>query len=129
MLFLGLKREHNFYLMKVETFTAAILQKMIGIGKCQTKFIIHIVSLYLTMRCKLNFLMFSRYGGFNEKTYRHQFGKSFNFGAFNAHLIDALSGLEKVWLFDPSYLKKSGKHTPGAGYFWSGCAQTMKWGF
>lgn len=24
--------------------------------------------------------------------------------------------------FDPSFIHKSGKHTPGIGYFWSGCA-------
>lgn len=33
-----------------------------------------------------------------------------------------------VWIFDPSYVSKSGKKTPGLGYFWSGCAGAMKWG-
>ncbi|MDC0584448.1 transposase [Bacteroidales bacterium] len=30
--------------------------------------------------------------------------------------------------FDPSYISKAGKHTPGTGYFWSGCASRAKWG-
>ena len=30
--------------------------------------------------------------------------------------------------FDPSYVSKSGKSTPGVGYFWSGCAGKAKWG-
>ena len=30
--------------------------------------------------------------------------------------------------FDPSYIYKTGKHTPGLGYFWSGCASKTKWG-
>lgn len=30
--------------------------------------------------------------------------------------------------FDPSYVSKSSKHTPGVGYFWSGCAGKAKWG-
>jgi hypothetical protein len=30
--------------------------------------------------------------------------------------------------FDPSYVPKSGKRTPGVGYFWSGCAGKSKWG-
>lgn len=30
--------------------------------------------------------------------------------------------------FDPSYISKSGKHTPGLGRYWSGCAQSSKWG-
>ena len=29
---------------------------------------------------------------------------------------------------NPSYIPKSGKHTPGTGYFWSGCASAAKWG-
>ncbi len=29
---------------------------------------------------------------------------------------------------DPSYISKSGKKTPGVGYFWSGCASAVKWG-
>ncbi|EKF54418.1 hypothetical protein I215_12338 [Galbibacter marinus] len=30
--------------------------------------------------------------------------------------------------FDPSYVSKSGKKTPGVGYFWSGSAARAKWG-
>lgn len=29
---------------------------------------------------------------------------------------------------DPSYIDKSGKHTSGVGYFWSGCARSAKYG-
>lgn len=29
---------------------------------------------------------------------------------------------------DPSYISKSGKHTPGVSYFWSGCASAAKHG-
>jgi len=30
--------------------------------------------------------------------------------------------------FDPSYISKAGKKTPGVGYFWSGVAGRAKWG-
>ena len=30
--------------------------------------------------------------------------------------------------FDPSYISKAGKKTPGVGYFWSGCAGKTRWG-
>ncbi len=30
--------------------------------------------------------------------------------------------------FDPSYVSKSGKKTPGVGWYWSGCAGKAKWG-
>lgn len=30
--------------------------------------------------------------------------------------------------FDPSFILKAGKKTPGVGYFWSGVAGRTKWG-
>ena len=43
-------------------------------------------------------------------------------------LIEKHCGKELLWIFDPSYIAKSGKKTPGVGYFWSGCAKSVKWG-
>lgn len=114
--------------MKVETITGSILRKMSDIGKCQMKFLIHIVHLYLSMRGRKNFLMMERYGKYGEQTYRQNFEKAFDFKSFNKELIAQYCGQELVWIFDPSYVSKSGKHTPGVGYFWSGCAGSMKWG-
>ena len=34
---------------------------------------------------------------------------------------------ECIVAFDPSYIKKSGKHTFGLGIYWSGCANRAKW--
>lgn len=114
--------------MRVETITGTILQKMYDIGKCQMKFIIHLAGLYLSMRGRKNFLMMERYGKYGEQTYRQNFEKDFDFKRFNKLLIDSYCGKELLWVFDPSYIAKSGKHTPGVGYFWSGCAGQMKWG-
>ena len=114
--------------MKVETFTSAILRKMSGIGKCQSKFIVHIIHLFLSMRGRKNYMMMSRYGNYGEQSYRQNFEKDFDFRAFNTELIQQHCGRELVWIFDPSYIAKSGKHTPGTGYFWSGCAGSIKWG-
>ena len=118
--------------MKVESFTAAILQKMSGIGKSQFKFIVHIVHLFLSMRGRKNYLMMARYGTYCEQSYRQNFEKDFekdfDFKAMNRQLITDYCGKELIWLFDPSYISKSGKSTPGTGYFWSGCAGRPKWG-
>jgi hypothetical protein len=114
--------------MKVETFTAAILRKMSGIGKSQTKFIIHIISLFLSMRNRCTYLMMERYGTYREQSYRQNFEKDFDFKTFNTTLIKQYCGRELIWIFDPSYISKSGKKTPYSGYFWSGCADKMKWG-
>ena len=113
-------------IMKIETFTGAILQKMSGIGKSQYKFIVHIVHLYLSMRGRKNYMMMSRYGTYCEQTYRQNFEKDFDFKQLNTELIKRYCGSELAWIFDPSYIAKSGKKTPGTGYFWSGCAGVLR---
>ncbi len=114
--------------MKVETFTAAILQKMSGIGKRQLNFMVHIVHLFLSMRGRKNYQMMARYGTNCEQYYRQNFAKNFDFKSLNAKIISDYCGKKLVWIFDPSYISKSGKRTPGTGYFWSGCAGCAKWG-
>jgi hypothetical protein len=47
---------------------------------------------------------------------------------FNLELIKRNFSGEVFWAFDPSYLNKSGKKSYGVGHFWSGCAQSVKWG-
>ena len=43
-------------------------------------------------------------------------------------LVKEHCGKDLAIAFDPSYISKSGKKTPGAGYFWSGRAGKAKWG-
>ena len=114
--------------MKVETFIVAILGKMSEIGKVQSKFIVHILGLYMRLRGRYNFLNMGRYGLYGEQSYRLNFSKDFPFKAFNTTIIQNHCGAELSWIFDPSYISKSGKKTPGVGYFWSGCAKSMTWG-
>lgn len=114
--------------MNVETFIVAILGKMTGISKCQLKFFPHIALLYLSMRTRLNYLMFWRHGKYCPESYGLNFEKPFDFALFNTNLINVVCGQERLLFFDPSYLSKSGKKTPGVGYFWSGCASAVKWG-
>ena len=114
--------------MNVETLTALILDKMADIGKWQKNFMIQLMPLLLTIRGRHNFENLSRYGSCNEATYRVRYGKSFAFEQFNEALILSLPEEERIIAFDPSYLPKSGKHTPGANYFWSGCANATKYG-
>lgn len=114
--------------MKVETFVGAILSKMSDITKCQFKFIPHVVRLFLSIRGRLTYLNLERHGDYCEQSFRINYEKTFDFKSYNTSLIQTYCGDELIWLFDPSYLAKSGKHTPGTGYFWSGCAGAMKWG-
>jgi hypothetical protein len=114
--------------MKVETFVGAILSKMSGIRKCQLNFFSHVVRLFLSIRVRPTYLNLERHGDYCEQSFRINYEKSFDFKTYNRTLIQTYCGGELIWIFDPSYLAKSGKHTPGAGYFWSGCAGAMKWG-
>jgi len=89
---------------------------------------IHLFWLLLSMRGRINFEQLGRYSSHNEGTFRNNFDKPFDFLAFNRLLIKEFCSPEVVIAFDPSFIAKSGKHTPGLGYFWSGCAGRSKKG-
>ena len=106
----------------------AILQKFERTKKARQQFIIHILMLYLSHRGRINFLQMKRQGGMNEKSYRNQYNKPFDWLSFNSEYVGVNCGKEIVIGFDPSYISKSGKHSHGMGYFYSGCASQYKRG-
>lgn len=114
--------------MKVETLIATILQKMPQTGKVQRKFVSHIFTLLLSIRTRFNYQSMARVGTYNHLSYRKNFSKSFDFKSFNKAIIEDYCGSERVVIFDPSYIRKSGKKTPGINYFWSGSSSAVKWG-
>lgn len=61
-------------------------------------------------------------GGYKEGAYRENYGRSFDWLQFNVLLAEQTLSNDLAIAFDPSFLPKSGKHTPGIGYFYSGCA-------
>jgi len=105
-----------------------ILDKMSGINKWQYYFIQTILLLFMSIKGRINFLQLSRYSDFGEQHFRNQFEKEFDFLSFNIELSLEHASEDKILAFDPSYVSKSGKRTPGVGYFWSGCAGRAKWG-
>ena len=54
--------------------------------------------------------------------YARQFSQSFDFIGLNRALIDRAirAGGARLIAFDPSFIAKAGKHTPGRAYFWNG---------
>lgn len=106
----------------------AILSKMPGMNKWRRDFFHHIVHLFLSIRGRHNFENMERYGTYDECSYRQNFEKPFDFALFNRELIRQTCGHEPIAAFDPSYVAKSGKHTPGVGWHWSGSAGKTKWG-
>lgn len=105
-----------------------VLSKMTSLSNKQSRIIVRILLLFLCMRGRHNFLQMSREGSLNEKSYRYQFEKEFNWLEFNIELVKEHSSDEVVLGFDPSFIKKSGKNSPGIGYFYSGCQGAYKRG-
>jgi hypothetical protein len=101
----------------------ATLGKVTEVKKPIGKFIIHIMELWLGMNCRYVFSNMERWGKMREKSYRSCFKKFFDWFGFNYVLIKQYCSREIIAVFDPSYIKKSGKHTYGVGMFWSGVRQ------
>jgi hypothetical protein len=54
-------------------------------------------------------------------TFHNQFEKGFDFLSFNVELCNDQFKGRTILAFDPSYIPKSGKHTPNIDYYYSGC--------
>jgi hypothetical protein len=105
-----------------------MLDKTANINKWRKDFMTEVFMLFLSIKGRINFFQLERYGQFSEQRYRQQFEKPFDFMEFNKQLAISNGSGRFVIAFDPSYISKSGKLTPGLGRYWSGCAQTSKWG-
>ena len=107
-------------------YTKIVLEALsvsnIKLNKCRRDFMIEVFMLYLSIPSRINFLQLGRYSLFGEQRFRRQFEKGFDFFAFNNALSKSWIGTRNAVAFDPSFIHKSGKQTPGIGYFWSGCA-------
>ncbi len=107
---------------------STILNKMPDLNKWRKRFILETMMLFLTINGRINFLQLGRYGKYNESTYRIGFEREFDFLKFNTYVLSCYCGDDRILGFDPSYISKSGKHTPGLGYFYSGIAGRHKRG-
>lgn len=105
-----------------------LLDKMPEINRPQFNFITEIFGLFLSIKGRMNFLQLERYGNRCEQSYRSSFTNSFDFLTFNQNLLEHQESKRLMIAFDPSYVRKAGKHTPGVGYYWSGVAGAAKWG-
>ena len=92
-------REHKTY----TSLIISVLDKMSHINQWRKDFLIETFILFLSIRGRINFLQLARYGLYKELT------------------LSQGSGRYAI-AFDLSYISKSGKKTPGVGWYWSGCA-------
>jgi hypothetical protein len=104
------------------------LSGVANIRKSFETFFIEAMILYICISGRKNFAQLARNGKSCESRFRQNFQKDFDWVKFNSAFTSQTQGHRKAIAVDPSYIDKSGKHTPGVGYFWSGCANSAKWG-
>ncbi len=105
-----------------------MIDKLPNINQWRKSFLIETLILFMSIRGRINFLQLARYGKHKEQRYRQQFEKHFDFLSFNKELTLSQGSGRYAIAFDPSYISKSGKKTPGVGWYWSGVANRAKWG-
>ena len=117
-------REYKNY----KSLIISMLDTLSNINQWRRDFLIETFILFLSIRGRINFLQLARYGKHKEQRYRQQFEKPFDFLTFNKELVLSSGSGRYAIAFDPSYISKAGKKTPGVGFYWSGCANQAKWG-
>ena len=93
--------------------------------------ILEMLFLLMMIPRKVNFTQMGRYGKRCEQCYRQTAERDVDWLEINmwlsAFAFKKGKGRNAIAI-DPSYIKKSGKHTPYVGTFWSGCAGAVKHG-
>ena len=114
----------------VKTIIQSLLISMGNLTHPQKKFILTLFSTLLVSCGRANFINLSRYSQINERTYRRQYQRSFNFIQFNQKLIEqAIEPESEVILaVDCSFIPKSGKQTYGLDRFYNGSASRAEKG-
>ncbi|MCP4932651.1 MAG: transposase [bacterium] len=106
----------------METRIRQFLEKLGGLSNARTRFLVHVLVLFVSLRGRVNFLNMARYGIYSEKTYRRHFEEPLEWFMLNRHLIHEYGSGRYVIAADASFYPKSGTHTPHLGNFWNGCA-------
>ena len=120
---------YQYFVKNVDNYLIInALYKISIFNKCRKDFLCEAFVLLLSIKGRINFLQLGRFGKFKEQRYRQQFEKPFPFLDFNKELALSHGGKRFAIAFDPSYISKSGKKTPGLGWYWPGCAGQAKWG-
>ena len=118
-------------MVSTETILAQIFVRMFDVGKCSQSFLKKIFCVLYSMQGRATFENMSRYCGMDEKTFRRQYTKFFDWMKFNFVLFDlwgSTKGGVVIAALDCSFISKSGKSTYGLDKFWSGVLGRAKKG-
>ena len=105
-----------------------LLSRVANLHKSFKHFFIETMICYLSITGRVNFSQMARFGKSCESRFRQNFKRKFDWVAFNTGLASRTEGHLRAIAIDPCYIPKSGKKTPGLGYFWSGTANDTKRG-
>lgn len=107
---------------------SAMIGDLAGKKAVRRRILQTIFPLLLTFPWRANFKQLAKWGGCNEGTIHNWFNSNLELLDFQRSLIDKNGSGTYCTLFDPSFLPKSGKCTPGLGRYWSGQAGAVKRG-
>lgn len=105
---------------KVKHLVTTSLQELSVINKPQFKFMMSLFEVWLSLPVRYTILNLNRFGNYCEKSIRLHMERGFDFKGLNQQVIRRHCGKELIAAFDPTYLPKSGRQTPGLGRWWSG---------
>jgi len=103
-------------------FINQILDGLQHIHKPQLNFLSVLFTTIFVCQARINFSALARHSAFNEKTYRRNFRKKFDFARLNQKIIGQSNCAIEAFAMDASFIKKSGKATFGLDKFWNGGA-------
>src|SRR6059058_420368 len=115
-------------LNKAIDLVGTTIQQLSLLTKPQLKFFVWLVKRWWMLPVRYNFLTLSRYGGYSDRAIRQQFAKPLPFVELFDGLYRPLQQKECILAFDPTFVPKSGKHTPGLYQFWNGSHQKAEKG-
>jgi len=106
----------------LETIIEQALTGMPEVGKWQRVFIGVLFSTILLIQGRINFTTLGRHSDLHRKTFRRRFQQEFDFETFNMKCIDQrpIKG-DLAAIIDTSFIRKSGKQTPGLAQFYDSC--------
>lgn len=107
---------------------SAMIGELAGNKAVRRRILQTLFPLLLTFPWRANFKQMARWSKLNEGTIHNWFGSDLELIDFQRSLIDNNGSGCYCTLFDPSYLPKSGKCTPGLGRYWSGQVGAVKRG-
>ena len=99
-----------------------------GQSKARRAYMVELFSTLLGLRGKANYLNFSRYMDYDERTLRRHAQQPFPFEELNTKLAAATLSGRLILAGDATFVHKSGKKTFGLDRFWNGCANRVERG-